>query len=155
METIRICNKCFEGKSIDKFAKLGKRNGKQRIRNLCLNCDSSRLREKYWKNAEESRKKCNLKKNKYIMKGSRKKNGWTEELYLETFKKQNNRCALCGSDKPAKSGKNDWHADHDHQTGKARGILCIGCNTLLGRIEKNGKEWIEKAENYVSFYKQI
>jgi hypothetical protein len=46
-------------------------------------------------------------------------------------------CAICGS---ANSGSNrDWQTDHDHSTGKVRGILCINCNTLLGLARDNIK----------------
>lgn len=39
-------------------------------------------------------------------------------------------CAICGSDSPR--SKLDWAVDHDHGTGKVRGILCHSCNRLLG-----------------------
>jgi hypothetical protein len=81
---------------------------------------------------------------------NRNKNGFTENLFKETLKYQNYTCAICGSDKPSKSGKKDWHADHDHTTGKARGVLCAGCNTLLGRIESVGFDWVDKAKKYLS-----
>lgn len=29
--------------------------------------------------------------------------------------------------------------DHNHKTGKVRGALCMGCNTMIGYIEKNPK----------------
>ncbi|MBL7495215.1 hypothetical protein I6A84_17475 [Frankia sp. CNm7] len=34
-------------------------------------------------------------------------------------------CAVCGTESPE-------HVDHDHATGKVRGILCFGCNTGMG-----------------------
>ena len=79
----------------------------------------------------------------------RQKNGFYNNLFEEMLKSQNYLCAICGIDKPSKSGKTDWHGDHDHNTGKARGILCSGCNTLLGRLESVGFEWVDKAKSYL------
>lgn len=79
----------------------------------------------------------------------RQKNGFYDNLFEEMLKSQNYLCAICGVDKPSKSGKKDWHGDHDHNTGIARGILCAGCNTLLGRLESVGFEWVDKAKSYL------
>lgn len=91
------------------------------------------------------------KRTRWAVKYNRRKNGWTEELFNATLKKQNYRCAICNIDSPSPSGKRDWHADHDHLTGKPRGILCSSCNTLLGRIENKEKDWFKKASNYLGW----
>lgn len=49
---------------------------------------------------------------------------------------QGNRCAICKthfSEIPTKH----IHVDHDHSTGKARGILCHHCNQVLGQCKDN------------------
>ena len=45
--------------------------------------------------------------------------------------KQGGVCAICGQ-KP--SGKLPLTVDHDHLTGRIRGLLCRPCNSFLGRI---------------------
>lgn len=50
--------------------------------------------------------------------------------YAELFLKQGGKCAICLTDDP---GKRDFCLDHDHVTGRVRGILCTPCNTLLGQ----------------------
>jgi len=46
---------------------------------------------------------------------------------------QKGRCAVCAL--PIE-GKNE-HADHDHVTGKARGLLCSKCNSGIGLLDDN------------------
>ena len=46
-------------------------------------------------------------------------------------------CAICGTTKPP--GKNAWHVDHDHKTGKVRGVLCAHCNPGLGHFRDSIK----------------
>lgn len=59
-----------------------------------------------------------------------KRFGLTEEEYIKIKLAQNNCCAICG-----------WSffvkiecKDHDHKTGKFRGLICKDCNTLLGMV---------------------
>ncbi len=43
------------------------------------------------------------------------------------------RCEICGRLFTA-TGKDKRHIDHDHKTGKVRGVLCVSCNTSLGKL---------------------
>lgn len=56
--------------------------------------------------------------------------GLTAEDYLNQHELQDGRCGLCGvyADRLG--------VDHCHTTGKIRGILCSGCNSRLGAVEK-------------------
>lgn len=51
----------------------------------------------------------------------------------QLLQKQKGVCALC---KSPPSGKKTSHLqiDHDHKTGRIRGLLCNECNTALGRL---------------------
>ena len=45
-------------------------------------------------------------------------------------------CAICGN--PPKTRR--LHIDHDHKTGKVRGLLCFQCNRFtLGKYAKPAK----------------
>lgn len=50
------------------------------------------------------------------------------------FANQTHVCKICGSREHR--GKN-WHTDHNHDTGKIRGILCNWCNTALGKFQED------------------
>ncbi len=53
------------------------------------------------------------------------------------MKKQRGLCGICGRKFDIR-GKRSLrpHLDHDHETGKARGLLCTGCNWSLPRNKK-------------------
>jgi hypothetical protein len=49
---------------------------------------------------------------------------------------QDHKCKVCFVDlKPGRG----THIDHDHQTGKIRGILCRHCNLALGHAKDDPK----------------
>ena len=60
--------------------------------------------------------------------------GLTPEDYDRMLAAQGGRCAICGTDNPGGQG-NRLHVDHDHETGRVRGLLCQGCNARLGWFE--------------------
>ena len=65
------------------------------------------------------------------------------EEYDAMLKAQNGLCAICKSEVPG--GRNvHFQVDHDHSTGKVRGLLCISCNIHIG--------WLEKRSSSVQSY---
>lgn len=59
----------------------------------------------------------------------------TQADYDNMLSKQGGKCAVCGIQKCA-TGK-AFAVDHDHSTGKVRGLLCARCNLLLGKAKEN------------------
>jgi hypothetical protein len=59
-----------------------------------------------------------------------KKSGWTPKAVEEVKKEQSNRCAICNEIFMVTP-----NADHDHKTGKPRGLLCGNHNRMLGLAE--------------------
>ncbi len=57
---------------------------------------------------------------------------------------QNGNCKICNN--PA--GKKQLAVDHDHATGKVRGLLCSNCNTGLG-LFKDDIKLLENARRYL------
>ena len=68
----------------------------------------------------------------------RRKYGITPEDYDQLLAKQGGRCAICATDTPV-NGRGDryFDVDHDHHTQEVRGLVCMRCNTLLGRLEND------------------
>jgi len=65
----------------------------------------------------------------------KKKYGITVEDYDRMFQEQQYGCAVCGTEHPDYSGRQKFfHVDHDHASGKVRGLLCKNCNIALGHV---------------------
>lgn len=58
--------------------------------------------------------------------------GLSEDDYEGILADQDGGCAICGAARSS-NGKR-LHVDHDHHTGKVRGLLCSNCNTALGLL---------------------
>lgn len=61
----------------------------------------------------------------------------TPEQWWEMYDKQKGKCAVCSTTEPRGMGR--FHVDHDHATGKLRGLLCTNCNVALGQAKDDPK----------------
>lgn len=89
----------------------------QKIANcICKKCVRERNKKWYEENSEKvkaSSKKCLC--------------GITQEDFEQMKEDQNNCCAIC-----KQPFIKTPHIDHNHTTGKVRGLLCNGCNIKVG-----------------------
>jgi hypothetical protein len=123
---------CPKGHDIQKCG----RNTEYRCR-LCANSDSRKWHTSKSKAALAlMHRKSNLKKNY----------GLTLENYDNLFKFQSGYCLGCNRHQNQLNHK--LNVDHNHITGKIRGLLCIGCNRALGFVEENRHTLINLA-NYL------
>ena len=145
---MKKCNKCQSMKPLSEFYKMaGMRDG---YRNDCKACNLAakalrhksnpgpgRERAKRWKrdNPERDaarqaayrasgRKRVSDRKS-YL----KRKFGISIEDYEYLLAGQGGRCAICGS--PPREDI-ALHVDHEHITGRIRGLLCFRCNNALG-----------------------
>lgn len=70
-----------------------------------------------------------------------KRYGITLEQYNRLLIAQGGRCKICDKTE-------HLHVDHDHRTGKVRGLLCSNHNTGLGKFQDD-IETLEKAIVYL------
>ena len=68
--------------------------------------------------------------------------GISLEEYNTLYEKQNGNCKICGEH------FDSLYVDHDHVTGKVRGLLCIKCNSAIGLLNED-KTIFQKAINYL------
>lgn len=73
-----------------------------------------------------------------------KKYGLTPEAYIALYESQNGKCKICQSAQVGETGggkpKNAYWSfdiDHDHVSGRVRGLLCRHCNLMLGHAADN------------------
>lgn len=72
--------------------------------------------------------------------------------YERMLSEQGNVCAICGLEDTAltRNGTPRLRVDHNHVTGRIRGLLCHLCNTRVGTIEAH--DWLAKANAYLEKY---
>lgn len=94
----------------------------------CKECDKARAKQ--WKlNNPEKHKETHRRWRLQALYGI------TPERWKQMLEEQNGGCAICSATEP---GARDWHVDHDHESGKVRGLLCHACNTAYTEhVERN------------------
>lgn len=111
---------------------------KDGTRRRCKNCQKERMRQIYASSAY---------KEKHREDDRRRRRGCSPELYQELQEKQHGKCAICG-----KEANDNLRADHNHQTGKMRGLLCDNCNWGLGNFKDN-TVYLQNAIDYLNKHK--
>jgi hypothetical protein len=61
---------------------------------------------------------------------------------------QDSPCAICGEVRPPFGNRSSMYLDHDHKTGRVRGVLCHQCNTGIG-VFKDSPELLRAAIEYL------
>jgi len=97
---------------------------------------SAKAAEKKWRDANHER----------IRAGNLRRNfGISMEQYDEMTLNQGGVCAICEG--KCKTGKY-LAVDHNHESGKVRGLLCYVCNTSIGKF-KDSPELLRRAAGYL------
>lgn len=123
-----LCLRCYGKHSMRKFRALNPEK------------NHKRKREWYLKNKE---KVCFFRRRSRILKNYNMTLEDLENMEL----KQNRKCLICNEKLPLK-------IDHDHATGKVRGLLCDLCNRGLGYFKDNPKLLVNAAEYILDSKKQ-
>lgn len=77
--------------------------------------------------------------------------GITLEDYDRMLASQSGCCAICGITENHVNhprGRRNFYVDHDHKTGRVRGLLCQNCNFGIGHF-RDSTELLRKAANYL------
>ena len=82
-----------------------------------------------------------------------RKYGVTLAIYERMLAAQGGKCAICGA-LESHQHHGVFHVDHCHSTGAVRGLLCRGCNHVLGHV-KDDPETLRRAAAYLASPPQI
>lgn len=147
---MKVCKKCKKNKERDEYYTY---NGGINLRGTCITCYN--VREVYVDITEKRCCKCKsvkdiskfyknkLSKDRYnsnCIKCSEVKSsnyniskyGLTKLEYTELLDSQDFKCAICNE---TNGDHTRLFIDHDHNTGKVRGLLCHTCNAGLGMFK--------------------
>lgn len=106
--------------------------------------------EKRYKATKARREKKIIADPNYIRKMHlKRKYNLTQEEYTILSKKQGDVCGICKSSETGYQTKY-MYVDHNHETGKVRGLLCNKCNFGLG----NFKDQIELLKNAIKYLRK-
>ncbi|ABQ12475.1 endonuclease VII [Phormidium phage Pf-WMP3] len=126
---MKKCTRCSQVKEHKAFNK--NRTQKDGYSHYCRECTNG---------YNESRKRQYHYKSRY---------GLSLSDYNKLFQLQNGCCAVCRN--PQAEGKT-LVVDHNHDTGKVRGLLCSKCNTGLGQFNDN-PDLLKEAVNYLEVHR--
>ncbi len=122
------CMKCHEMKRRNFFYPLSKYSTK--LMSYCRACIGDMRQQDYLKRAE-------IERAQNAVSRLKRKYGMTLEDRDRMLDHQQDCCLACLREFRYASQTDSPHIDHDHTTGKVRGILCGSCNTALGHGRDN------------------
>lgn len=137
IEGLKWCGMCESAKPLSQFYR--RTASKDGLSYRCKDCADATGRQ--WVKSKPKEERGRI----YHRRDIKRKFGITAEVYDALFLAQEGLCAICKSPNPTGSR---LAVDHDHQTGKVRGLLCGPCNMLLCRIESD-PDWANKAFSYL------
>jgi hypothetical protein len=136
---VKHCNGCSTTKDKTEFWK---------SQSLCIVCAKDRQKTR-WESRSPKRRLEQHLKYKY---------GITREEFNQSWESQGGKCAICLIELPDlmvyENRRRQYAIDHNHDTGKFRGILCNRCNAMLGmandsaRILASAIGYLEKNGSY-------
>ncbi|MDN5516464.1 MAG: endonuclease VII domain-containing protein [Pseudomonas sp.] len=157
-QTSKTCSGCQEDKAAGEFY----RSPTGRLRHLCKPCYAKHNRDQRTKH-NEKRKEYDVNRGPGWVRSGREKYkppeperwaayikrtyGLEAEQFQQMLDSQGGVCAICRQE-CNRSTTSRMCVDHDHATGKIRGLLCFQCNVGLGKF-KDDKALLSAAIEYL------
>ena len=75
--------------------------------------------------------------------------GTDPEDVRDLLQAQDGKCAICGASGGEENSGRGLSVDHDHVTGRIRGLLCLRCNTGIGFL-RDDPVIVQRAAEYLT-----
>jgi len=137
----KVCTKCGTEKPLDNFRSRGG-NMKHLLKSQCNSC--LYLQHKNWIAQNPEKIKNYREKDPWTLIKRCSRRGITPEELIDKYEEQGGKCSICLSDIDLV----DSAIDHNHDSGKFRGVLCKTCNRALGLFRDN-PEILRRARKYL------
>lgn len=129
----RECGTCREVKPYAQFSPRGEKDGTALYKSKCKPCCATGARDWYSRHTERG---LTNRRRLQIMAAY----GLTPADYDRMLAEQNGVCAICKQpettvDPRSKRPYVRLPVDHDHATGRVRGLLCHRCNRAIGLLK--------------------
>ena len=138
---MKVCTWCKEERELSEFCK--NKNSKDGLHHHCKTCSRARDKARYQTEARRVSKRNSEFKRYY---------GISEKEVSEMYQAQSGLCKICNTQMEVFSSSEDkrqtFCVDHNHDTGKVRGLLCSDCNRGIGFLKDNS-EILRKAAEYL------
>lgn len=122
--TEKTCTRCRVTKPVKEFAR--RKASRDGLQFCCIDC----LRDKYWTRIY----------------------GLTASQYEDLLAYQNGVCAIClepeTTNDPRTGRPRKLAVDHCHKTGEVRGLLCLRCNSAIGKLADDSDR-LRRAAKYL------
>ena len=144
--TTKVCSKCKEVKSLDSFFRCRQRSvNKAAYCKICSRQWARDNKDKINTYARAYRARHPQQVRDYVRKLEYKNDfGITLADYDRMFENQKGFCAICQRHQSCFSRR--LAVDHDHITGKIRGLLCDPCNRGMGMLKEHN---LQRALDYL------
>lgn len=158
------CKRCKERLPVESFETVKVMNDTVIRRQICVGCSDAALkasqeREELAKHlascpVERKRRSVAMEEKRFAYH-LRARYGLSIDEYNTLFEDQKGVCAICGEvERKRFRGKITRLAvDHDHATGKVRGLLCFDCNGALGKF-RDSESNLKSAVHYLEKHRR-